>query len=253
MERNDTLLAFPIQQFTTHFNVNMHLAHWTDPLPETAGTLAKKDIHIWRFDLAALRSAEQLQLLSNDEKIHLSAIKHAKHARQYANTRFYLRHILSRYLDAPASGLEFSVAPGGKPQLKNTDLQFNLSHSHELGLLAIHISSPIGIDLEKNRPARQLHKIAKRLFPDYICAQITQGTAAEQQTAFFHEWTAMEARQKSRGRGIFNAVVDPQGVHCQHFVPEAGYIAAIAVEKNNAPLSIRFLNSSASAYDADRP
>ena len=228
----------------------MQLPNWTDPAPDISTRLGDGNIHVWRFDLGKPIDNEFVSILSNNERTHLETLKHGNTAKQYFNTRYHVRHILGLYLNMPASALKFTIAPGGKPQLLEANLHFNLSHSHDLGLLAISNTTAVGVDIEKIRPNKQLHKIARRLFPRGICEQLAHGNRKEQQASFFHEWTAMEARQKCQGRGIFKTPVAPQDVHCQHFIPEKNYIAAVAVERTSRLPMLQLLNSQTSMYDA---
>ena len=75
-------------------------------------------------------------------------------------------------------------APGGKPYFPDRgEIYFNLSHSHGGIVCALH-DRPIGIDIEKRRPA-----------PKRLAAGRTEGE-------FFRLWTAREASVKRDGLGI---------------------------------------------------
>ena len=142
------------------------------------------------------------------------------------------------------------MAPGGKPRLKHKLLEFNLSHSQGLGLLAISAKHPVGIDLEKIRDMKYAPGIARRMFPEGICKQLSHMNGEDRQLAFFRHWTAMEARQKALGRGIFEATVATAAMHCQHFLAAEGFVAAVATESVYGRPSVRFFNCPPSAYDA---
>ena len=45
--------------------------------------------------------------------------------------------VLAAYLELTPAMLEFEQGPGGKPRLRGEPLQFNLSHSERLALLAV--------------------------------------------------------------------------------------------------------------------
>lgn len=49
-----------------------------------------------------------------------------------------------------------------------------------------------------------------------------------QQLLFFRQWTALEARQKAFGYGIFATPVPPDDLHCRHFFAADGFVAALA-------------------------
>jgi len=184
----------------------MHTPHWPERSLTTPNHLTGGEIHVWRFNLDQ-DWPDETHTLNPTEQQRLSAFKVPLIARRYQHSRNYLRSILASYLHKPPASLEFVITAGGKPQLKQTALQFNLSHSQEWGLLAVSASQPVGIDLEKIRPMKHISAIARRLFPKDIQNQLLHGNEADQQLLFFTQWTAMEARQKALGRGIFESTV----------------------------------------------
>jgi 4'-phosphopantetheinyl transferase len=94
-------------------------------------------------------------VLSHDEQQRSARFTSADQRRRYVNARWTLRDLLSRYLECPASHIRFAYNGRGKPSLAHpagTSLHFNISHSHELAVLAFALDSPVGIDLEHVRP-----------------------------------------------------------------------------------------------------
>ncbi len=226
---------------------DMYTPQWSEHSFATANTLMDGEVHIWRFPLDLELSSKPL---SPEEKQRLASIKRPRAACQYRSTRFYLRSILASYLGTEPAMLEFSIEAGGKPHLQHPRLQFNLSHSHSLGLLAVSAQHPVGVDLEKIRPLKYARNIAKRLFPKNIREQLSDMDSNNQQLLFFQQWTAMEARQKTLGRGIFDTPVAAEAIHCQHFMADQGFVAAVATESAREKPIPRFFNSPGTAYDA---
>ncbi len=228
----------------------MQTPHWSERSFSTANTLTTGKVHIWRFPLD-LDLPSGAETLSTAEKQHLALIKRPRIARRYQNTRFHLRNILASYLDMEPAMLEFAITPGGKPRLEHSRLQFNLSHSHELGLLAISVQHSVGIDLEKIRCLKYASEIARRLFPEQVREQwLDMHDNNNQQLLFFQQWTAMEARQKTLGRGLFDTPVNPGAIHCQHFKAGHGFVAAVATESIHEKPALKFFNHPQGAYDA---
>jgi 4'-phosphopantetheinyl transferase len=155
-------------------------------------------------------------------------------ARRYLIARAALRDILSRYLGVLPGSLVFAYGPYGKPGLvaPPAPLEFNLSHSGDLALLAVAADQPLGVDLEQIRPKRNLLAIAKRMFSPQEYRQLRQLQHERRLQAFFGAWTAMEAQAKARGCGIFANVADQAAPACElrHLAPAPAYLAAVAAQ-----------------------
>ncbi|MEL6719249.1 MAG: 4'-phosphopantetheinyl transferase superfamily protein, partial [Bacteroidota bacterium] len=86
----------------------------------------------------------------------------------------------------------------GKPYFETSDIQFNISHSHELVVCAITQHNEIGIDVEYPRSID---------IQDFKF-QMTEGewnwisTAKDSQAAFYEYWTKKEAVIKAVGKGF---------------------------------------------------
>jgi len=258
MAGNDTLPGASIQQFQTTqtpttktgaFSMSMHIPHWSKGVWDARNTLPVGKVHVWRFDLEQ-EPRTGMALLSSEEQARFDAIRRPAAARRYLNTRIHLRRILASYLDQPPDTLRFIIATGGKPELEHRPLQFNLSHSHELGLLGISTQLPLGVDVEKIRNPKYASSIARRMFSPDIQKQLSALRGNDRQRLFFQQWTAMEARQKALGRGIFEAPVAPEAMHCQHFIMDEGFIAALATVSSHEKPLLQFFNSPTTAYDA---
>jgi len=113
-----------------------------------------------------------------------------------------LRMILASYLGRDPWEIVFAHRAWGKPWLPHCpELHFNLSHSHQRGLLAVRWGSPVGVDLEWHRPCPIL-RVAQRWFSSLEMAWLESRDPQEQQGAFFRLWTLREAWGKYCGRGI---------------------------------------------------
>jgi 4'-phosphopantetheinyl transferase len=140
-----------------------------------------------------------------------------------------LREILAKY----ASGtLEFAVREHGKPYLPAyPEVRFNLSHSHEMALVAVCLKTEIGVDVEKLRPMAQCLAIAERFFPPSQAAELAGAPAGEQDAEFFRQWTRIEARLKASGIGLYGAGREQEDSWTVLAVDAGpGYVAAVAAE-----------------------
>jgi 4'-phosphopantetheinyl transferase len=158
-------------------------------------------IDIWQYPLhTSFAGAESL--LSEDELTRAKRYHFARHQRRFTVARAMLRCILARYLNRSPIELVFSYTKHGKPQLvNNPSLQFNLSHSDELALLAIGNGFPLGIDVEFFS-ARPYEGIGKQLFSTSEMQGLHLSPSLLKPLAFFHIWAQKEAFIKACGHGL---------------------------------------------------
>ncbi len=157
---------------------------------------------------------------------------------QRVQTQAACNGILRRYLDLPVNTAPvIERRSGGKPFVANPPgrLEFNLSHSHELALLAVSTVAPVGIDVERLRSISDPLRIAERVWPEADVAWLKAQAVARQRDAFFEGWTRFEAQHKALGRGIFGSAVDPTGLRGVRFVPTSGYVAYLAIDQAEVP------------------
>ena len=106
----------------------------------------------------------------------------------------------------PPQQLRFDYTPFGKPHLA-TDLaqrpvQFNVSHSGELLLIAIVAGRAVGIDVEQIRTDLEVEAIAVHFFSSNEQRVLAKLPGALQVGAFFDCWARKEAYIKARGEGL---------------------------------------------------
>lgn len=161
--------------------------------------------------------------------------------------RAWLERLLAAYLDISPGQLRLARGPGGKPRLDlpGRVLEFNLSHSASVALVAVSGGAPVGIDVETRRDVSDPLRIARRVFPADILALLERRGGAERLDLFLDHWTRMEARQKALGRGIFEPQADPAGLQSYGFVPGAAQYATLAVATGETLAQLRFYDEAA--------
>lgn len=206
---------------------------WTPP-PRIAG-LRDDHIDIWRIDLAT--TAEPHPAGSGQRP-------HGNPTRAHAHDAMHA--ILSRYLECPVAELQFKVQPGGKPYLDapRRPLEFNLSHSRDIALLAVATGAAVGVDVETYREIDDPLRLAHRVMPAEECADLESLQADERLERFLMLWTRMEARQKAIGRGIFAQPADPALLSSFSFRPGARQWASLSVSPAVTGRELRFLDFS---------
>jgi 4'-phosphopantetheinyl transferase len=178
--------------------------------PGGASGLVPGDVHVWRVALDAQHDADgHLHDLAADERTRVARFYSREHGRRYAVAHATLRRVLAWYTGAPARSFRFDVGAHGKPSLPKRDdalqvpLHFNLSHSADIALIAVSLSSPVGVDVEWWRPQVQHRAVAERFFSEgerRVLAALEEETAVVR--GFFSAWSRKEAYLKATGDGI---------------------------------------------------
>jgi 4'-phosphopantetheinyl transferase len=169
--------------------------------------LPDNEVHVWRvsLDVAASDFVRLQQILSSDEREKADRFRFEVDRRCSAIGRGYLRFLLGQILDSPPQAAQFECDEFGKPGLgaKHRRLQFNLSHSGNLILIAIARGRAVGVDVEKIRTDLELDDIAARFFSANERRILASLVSSARHQAFFTCWTRKEAYLKARGLGLF--------------------------------------------------
>jgi|CXWL01.1.fsa_nt_gi 4'-phosphopantetheinyl transferase len=184
--------------------------------------LAADDIQLWLFSLdrPPLRLDHLRELLSPDERARADRFRFEIHRRRFTAGRGLLREALGRWLGAEPRSLVFRYGAKGKPSLSTPsapDLRFNLSHSQDLGLLAVAWGRELGVDVEACRPLEDAAGLVERFFAPGERAAFSALQAERRLAGFYSGWTRKEAYVKARGDGLslpttsFEMTVDPDG------------------------------------------
>ncbi len=174
-----------------------------EPRPERC-KLTAQEIHVWRayLDDENLILPHLQETLSTDEKARAGRFHFQRDRNHFANTRGILRELLGRYLNRAPTHLEFDYGPRGKPTLRGEpSVQFNVSHSHGMALLAFAIGRQLGVDVEQIRPFAG-EKIAERYFSPQEVMELRRLPAILHDEGFFLCWTRKEAYIKAGGEGL---------------------------------------------------
>lgn len=161
-------------------------------------------IDVWRLDLrgdVATYAAD----LAPEELERLPGFHRPSVALQYAASRALVRRILGRYLDLPPRRVSFVRSRTGKPRVQlpasASDLEYNVTHSHEIGLLAVG-QHELGVDVERIRPAPIAAGVAAGIVAEDGPIRPSEIDSAERDWQFFRIWTRTEAALKAIGEGL---------------------------------------------------
>src|SRR5437899_88087 len=119
--------------------------------PTAFPNLKKRHAHIWCavLDYSDDQLANFFTLLAADEQTRAQRFHFDKDRSHFIASHGVLRKILSGYLNIAPQKLNFTYNEFGKPFLiDHPELQFNLSHSENIALVAITLNYLIGVDIE---------------------------------------------------------------------------------------------------------
>ncbi len=149
--------------------------------------------------------AHYAALISLEEKQRAARFKHPQHQDRYTAFHGMMRETLARYVpNETAATLQFHHTENGKPYLPHhPDIQFNLSHTDDVAVLAITHQACIGVDIETQKPL-DFDALAKRFFSadEYALLSLYPDDTPEKTRAFYQLWTGKEAYLKALGLGI---------------------------------------------------
>lgn len=234
------------------------MTSWTQPPADLPAF--QNNIHVWavRLDDATVDFERGRDLLSPDERARAARFKFERDRRRYLVAHIALHEILNRYLPIDPPRLSFDIGANGKPSLPqplaSSGVEFNLSHSNEMALLAVCHKREVGVDIEYVKEDFAFQEIAERFFTSREVAAMRGLPASLQRQAFFKCWTSKEAFLKAKGAGLSGALdeveialisegqvritADVQGWSLAELNPLDGYQAALVVA--GAPVPIHY-------------
>lgn len=182
---------------------------WTEPA-ETPPNLTGSDVHVWAIDLDRPDTTADLLtgMLDTDEQARAARLKSDGHRERFVVSHAALRHLLARYAGTNPAVVRFMYGEKGKPHLAgaiaSSGIQFNLSHSGPMALIAITRGRRVGADVEPlDRGTGNMHSIAERFFSPAEQDAILRRPAEDQPREFLRTWTRKEAFIKALGEGLF--------------------------------------------------
>jgi 4'-phosphopantetheinyl transferase len=183
-------------------------------------------IQVWRVRLDEVTVPQPTQ----GELARAARLRSDEVATRYLKSHGAMRDILSRATTAP---LEFALREHGKPYLPlSPELRFNLSHSHEMALIAVALDREVGVDIERFRSLPEFSRIADRFFPP-------SEPRPTDEIDFFRHWTRIEAVLKASGVGLYGTSRDPEGEWTIEGVPVPdGFAGAVAAEGTGFTISV---------------
>jgi 4'-phosphopantetheinyl transferase len=171
------------------------------------------ELHVWQaqLDSGEWPSAADLPPAERDRA---GGLRRREARERWVAGRWALRSVLGRYLGQEPAAIELRFGDRGKPMLSAPEepLQFNLSHSGELALIAVASGRQVGIDVQwiGSKPA-----------------------------SYYEAWTRREATAKCFGTGLWAPLPDAP-VAVVPLDAGKGFAASVAVAGDEIPPLRRF-------------
>jgi len=170
--------------------------------------LGEGEVQVWRvfLDCQEVVLCRLEATLAPDEKARASRFLFQRDRNGFITSRGVLRELLGRYLKCTPAQVKFDYGPRGKPSLLpgfvEPPVQFSVSHSHGLALLAFAVGLDLGVDVELVRPDFASDDIAERYFSPQEVSELRALPPPLRAEGFFLCWTRKEAYVKARGEGL---------------------------------------------------
>jgi 4'-phosphopantetheinyl transferase len=171
----------------------------------------RSEVHVWRADFGGGEGAIR------------------------AASRRALQVVLGRYLELPATEVELKPDAHGKPRVAAAQaLEFNLSHSGELALIAVGGDVAVGVDVEREKPGRDVLALAARILAPQQVEAVRRAAPKRRDAVFYAAWVRHEARLKCGGGG-FGGPAPAGPISVTDVAVGPGYAAAVALAGETAP------------------
>ncbi len=164
-------------------------------------------ITVWRIvlDASAPPAAGAVAELAADERARAARYGTVDLRNRWLHAHVAMRRILAGEAGVAPAAIAYGVGSAGKPFLSapgNSGVEFSLSDSGDLALLAISKEGPVGVDLERILPLPQMVAVARSHFSREDFEALVALPATEQLSAYYRLWTRTEAYLKGVGIGL---------------------------------------------------
>jgi 4'-phosphopantetheinyl transferase len=227
--------------------------------------------HVWVWDLDAVPQPDTARrfVLSANERARADRLRSLRLRRRFEARCLLVRHVLGPLVGVSPEALAFETTANGKPRLvlpgraaaggRGAALDFNLSHSENVLVLAVALDRQVGVDIEVVQPGVDVLAVAEAQFTAAELAWLRALPPEQQRPAFYRLWTRNEAISKVSGQGIASPPVATPSLATLHSfqfrLGETDLIGALALDfgvrrgatadrgRVDLPTGLRFMRS----------
>jgi 4'-phosphopantetheinyl transferase len=221
---------------------------------------ASVDVFSLRIDIGTEHNFEvNASVLSTAEQIRARRFLRSADRQRFVTTRVWLRRLLGSHLGVSPGELVIENDVNGRPyvagECAESTLQFSVSHSGNLAVIAIGSCVCVGVDVEVMHAITNVDEMVRAHFSTREQDEFASLPQRLRTEAFFNGWTRKEALVKAWGCGVGYPLNDidvslipgePAEVHrigplsgtscgwqVHGFHPAPGAVAAVAVPRKN--------------------
>jgi len=179
--------------------------------------LDSDQIHVCAWNIDRAPTTADWKILDEEETVRARRFVFPRDRDRYVRSHATVRRLLGSYAEISPAKISFETSEYGKPSLRETangsTLEFNLTHSGGVAVLAVARRYPLGVDIELIR-AIDL-EIAEHHFSTRELETLRSLPEASWLAGFFRCWTSKEALLKGEGMGLnlaldsFDVEADP--------------------------------------------
>lgn len=212
--------------------LSARFTRWIDPPARLE--LLDDVVDVWRLEVEQPPEVVDHfeRFLSADEIERADRFRLRNDRDTFVLTRGVLRTLLATYLSETTldpSTVPLTSGRWGKPELgfcretQRNPIEFNVSHSGGLAVLAFSHRYPVGVDVEKLRVDYEAQSRARRFFTESEYRSLEGVPDGQRTEAFFDCWTRKEAFMKATGKG-FHMGMDSFSVSVDALQPRVLYV-----------------------------
>lgn len=171
-----------------------------------------RDTLLWLLDSAALSDTALdagMAWLGEAERARHARFVRAERRRQFVAGRVLLRMAIGALANVPPRSVALLERPGNAPALlvpEGPDLFFSISHSGPWVACAARLGAPVGLDIERIDPARDLIALAEQTCGAAAAGELAALEGDARAMAFYRMWCRYEAHIKLGREGAFDQV-----------------------------------------------
>jgi len=173
---------------------------------EANGSVDAIAVHIFSTRYREAHCSGFAQILSHDELAKAARFHFEVDRVRSIVCRAMLRRLAASHCGVEPDRIKFSLMKNGKPTIvrpaEAAAIHVNVSHSGELGAVALSRASPVGVDVEFMRSDIEIAALARHYFREQERRWLFSLPTKDQPRGFHRLWVLKEAILKASGEGL---------------------------------------------------